>query len=127
MVVGNGFIHRRIMAPEREVPRRFKEDYNKALSLRHYWDDLASGLSSPEADQVAIVLRDYLEAKTKHKTILTNYLVLSWEERNMMFKDFMDSLHDELRLRRELDTLISTDIDVSTDTDTLSVSDSSDE
>ena len=35
-------MHRRIMAPEREV---FMEDYNKALeATRHYWSDLEIGL-----------------------------------------------------------------------------------
>jgi|UniRef100_A0A6C0AHA7 hypothetical protein len=120
------------MAPEREVslPLRFMEDYNKALdaTTRHYWSDLEIGLSSPEADQVAIALRNYLESKQKHRTFLTIYInardnpACDLEERGKMFTDFMDSLHDELRLRRELDTLIST-----SDTDTLSVSDSSDE
>ena len=125
-------MHRRIMLPEREVPLRFMEDYNKALeaTTRHYWSDLEIGLSSPEADQVAIALRNYLETKQKHQTFLAIYIhardnpACDLEERGKMFTDFMDSLHDELRLHRELETLISNDI---TDTDTLSVSDSSDE
>jgi len=124
-------MHRRIMAPDLDLPLRFKEDYNRALEAtrRIYWSDLKSGLSSPEADQVAIALRNYLASKQKHQTFLALYIhardnpACDLEERGKMFTDFMDSLHDELRLRRELDTLISTDID----TDTLSVSDSSDE
>ena len=120
------------MASEREVPLQFMEDYNKALvaTTRHYWSDLEIGLSSPEADQVAIALRNYLETKQKHQTFLAIYIhardnpACDLEELGKMCTDFMVSLRDELRLRRELETLISTDI---TDTDTLSVSDSSDE
>jgi hypothetical protein len=116
-------MHQQIMFPE------FMEDYNKALDVttRHSWSVLEIGLSSPEADQVAIALRNYLETKQKHQTFLALYIhardnpACNLEERGKMFTDFMDSLHDELRLRRELDALISSD------TDTLSVSDSSDE
>ena len=125
-------MHRRIMLPEREVPLRFMEDYNKALAAtrRRYWPELEIGLSSPEADQVAIALHNFLETKQKHQTFLAIYIhardnpACDLEELGKMCTDFMVSLRDELRLRRELETLISTDI---TDTDTLSVSDSSDE
>lgn len=122
-------MHRRIMTLQLSLPLQFMEDYNRALEAtkRHYWSDLEIGLSSPEADQVVIALRNYLESKQKHQTFLTIYInardnpACDLEERGNMFNDFMDSLRDELRLRRELDTLILT----ATDTDTMS--DSSDE
>ena len=124
-------MHQRIMTLQLSLPLQFMEDYNRALEAtkRHYWSDLEIGLSSPEADQVAIALRNYLESKQKHQTFLTIYInardnpACDLEERGNMFTDFMDSLRDEIRLRRELDTLILT----ATDTDTMSDSDSSDE
>jgi hypothetical protein len=120
----------RIMALEREP---FMEDYNRALEAtsRRDWPDLRRGLSSPNADQVAIALRNFIESDQKYQMYLTIYINFRDNPR-----DFMDSLRDELRLRRELDALISSDTDTDTlsvsdcdssDTDTLSVSDSSDE
>jgi hypothetical protein len=118
------------MALEREP---FMEDYNRALEAtsRRDWPDLRRGLSSPNADQVAIALRNFIESDQKYQMYLTIYINFRDNPR-----DFMDSLRDELRLRRELDALISSDTDTDTlsvsdcdssDTDTLSVSDSSDE
>jgi hypothetical protein len=93
-------------------------EYKRALAAtnRLLWSALKRKLSSPEADQVVKVLRDYLESKTQAQTFLTIYKAnvyenpaceLSSEERDKMRTDWINSIHTELRLRRELDTLIA--------------------
>ena len=97
---------------------RHPQEYKLALAAtnRLLWSALKRKLSSPEADQVVKVLRDYLESKTQAQTFLTIYKVnvyenpaceLSSEERGKMRTDWINSIRNELRLRHELDTLIA--------------------
>ena len=96
---------------------RHPRDYKLALAAtnRLLWSDLKQKLSSPEADQVVKALRDYLESKTQAQTFLAIYKAnvyenaceLSSEERDKMRTDWINSIHTELQLRRELETLIA--------------------
>ena len=95
---------------------RYPREYKLALAAtnRSSWYYLRKKLSSPEADQVVVLLRCYLVSKVQAQTFLTIFKAkvinpaceLCEEERTKIRTDWLNSITNEQRRRDMLETFL---------------------
>jgi hypothetical protein len=98
---------------------RYPREYKTVLALmgRKEWSELKQKLSSPEADQVAKALRDYLEASAQEEKCLQIYTEkvcnddistfdVTLDERVKIRMEWVDAIGNTLDFRRVLNALV---------------------